>query len=336
MGTGESRKSKRVAVIFFPGRVNRKKLEIEVARVTAGGLWRSPMWLPTTADAAGGGQVREAAAAGVTHILAAGGDGTLREVLEAVALHAPDITVGIIAGGTGNVLARNLRLERLSLGASVKRGLTAAPREIDLCKVTYVEAGTSGRGTSGKGSGAKRIRHFATIAGLGLDAKIMMATNPDLKRKIGWVAYVEGGLKTLPVKFEKMRVTVDGREKRSLKVVSLLVGNVGWLPGKIGVMPDASLDDGKIDVAAIGPRRFWNWIDLWGRVLFGNRMVRPNRIGRQLMDATANVKTIENLSGKSVVVELDRPVSLQLDGDAVGLVSAAEFEVVPRAVMLRV
>lgn len=334
MVTGESRSSKRVAVIFYPGRVNRKKLESEIARVTAGGLWRAPVWLPTTADAAGGEQVREAAAAGVTHILAAGGDGTLREVLEAVALHAPHITVGIIAGGTGNVLARNLKLERLSLAASVKRGLTAAPREIDLCKASFVEAGSSAVGA--KGSGAVRIRHFATIAGLGLDAKIMMATNPNLKRRIGWVAYVEGGLKTLPVKFERMRVSVDGREKRAIKVVTLLVGNVGWLPGRIGVMPDASLDDGKLDVAAIGPRRFWNWIDLWGRVLFGNRMVRPNRIGRQLMDATANVKTIENLSGRLVTVELERAVSLQLDGDAVGMVTSVEFEVIPRAVLLRV
>jgi diacylglycerol kinase family enzyme len=121
-----------------------------------------------------------------------------------------------------------------------------------------------------------------------------------------------------------------------LKLVSLLIGNAGWLPGNLSLMPDAKLDDGLLDVAAVGPRRFWNWLDLWGRVVFANQNVRPNRIGRQLMDATANVKTIENLTGSKLRVTPDRPVHLQLDGDVLGMVSEAEFEIVPRAITVRV
>jgi diacylglycerol kinase family enzyme len=131
-------------------------------------------------------------------------------------------------------------------------------------------------------------------------------------------------------------VTVDNREPRKLKLVSLLIGNAGWLPGNLSLMPDAKLDDGLLDLAFVGPRRFWNWIDFWGRVGFANENIRPNKFGRQLMDATANVKTIENLAGSRIRVQPERAVHLQLDGDVLGLVSEVEFVVVPRAITVRV
>jgi diacylglycerol kinase family enzyme len=133
-----------------------------------------------------------------------------------------------------------------------------------------------------------------------------------------------------------MFVIVDNREPRKLKLVSLLIGNAGWLPGNLSLMPDAKLDDGLLDLAFVGPRRFWNWIDFWGRVGFANENIRPNKFGRQLMDATANVKTIENLAGSRIRVQPERAVHLQLDGDVLGLVSEAEFVVVPKAVTVRV
>jgi diacylglycerol kinase family enzyme len=54
------------------------------------------------------------------------------------------------------------------------------------------------------------------------------------------------------------------------------------------------------------------------------------------MDATANVKTLENLSGAKIRVSPEREVHLQLDGDAFGLVSEVEFEVTQRAITVRV
>jgi diacylglycerol kinase family enzyme len=172
------------------------------------------------------------------------------------------------------------------------------------------------------------------MAGMGLDAKIFQKTDPKLKRAIGWFAYLEGGIKSLPTLFERMDVSVDSREPRNLKVVSLIIGNVGWLPGRITLMPDASLDDGILDVAAVGPRRFWNWIDFWGRVTWVSNL-RETRQLRHLIDQTANVKTLENLNGKKIRVRPDNPVFIQLDGDPMGSVVEAEFEVQPRAVTFR-
>ena len=233
--------------------------------------------------------------------------------------------MGIIPIGTGNALARNLKLELANINVAVKRGLLGNRHEIDLGLAKVIRP-----------DGERAEHYFSVMGGMGLDAKIMQNTNPKLKKAIGWVAYVEGGIRALPTLFEKMHVIVDNREPRRLKLVSLLIGNAGWLPGNISLMPDAKLDDGLLDVAAVGPRRFWNWIDFWGRVAFANENIRPNKIGRQLMDATANVKTLENLTGSRIRVQPERPVHLQLDGDVLGMVSEAEFVVVPKAVTVRV
>ena len=321
-----SGKHKRAAIIYFPGRIDRKKLEAAVGLTLSTLSWEPSLWLPTNPDETGGVQALRAVAQNATHILVAGGDGTVREVLDALAREdIKDVTVGIIPIGTGNALAKNLKLDINNLNAAVKRGLLGNRHPIDLVLAKVIWPNDD-----------REEFYFAVMGGMGLDAKIMQKTNPALKKAIGWVAYFEGGIRALPTLFEKMFVTVDNREPRKLKLVSLLIGNAGWLPGNLSLMPDAKLDDGLLDVAAVGPRRFWNWIDFWGRVAFANENIRPNKIGRQLMDATANVKTLENLTGSRIRVQPERPVHLQLDGDVLGMVSEAEFTVVPRAITVRV
>lgn len=321
-----SAKHKRAAIIYFPGRIDRKKLDAAVDQTLSSLRWEPTLWLPTNPDETGGQQALRAVAQNATHLLIAGGDGTVRSVLDALAREQiTGVTVGIIPIGTGNALARNLKLDLNNINASVKRGLLGNRHEIDLGLAKIIRP-----------DGERQEMHFCVMGGMGLDAKIMQNTNPKLKKAIGWVAYVEGGLRSIPTLFERMFVTVDNREPRKLKLVSLLIGNAGWLPGNLSLMPDAKLDDGLLDVAAVGPRRFWNWIDFWSRVAFANENIRPNKIGRQLMDATANVKTLENLTGSRIRVQPERPVHLQLDGDVYGIVNEAEFSVVPRAITVRV
>jgi diacylglycerol kinase family enzyme len=321
-----SAKHKRAAIIYFPGRIDRKKLDAAVGQALSSLRWEPSLWLPTNPDETGGQQALRAVAQNATHLLIAGGDGTVRSVLDALAREEiTGVTVGIIPIGTGNALARNLKLELTNINVAVKRALLGNRHPIDLGLAKVIRP-----------DGEREEIHFCVMGGLGLDAKIMQNTNARLKKAIGWVAYFEGGIRSIPTLFERMFVTVDNREPRKLKLVSLLIGNAGWLPGNLSLMPDAKLDDGLLDVAAVGPRRFWNWIDFWGRVAFANENIRPNKIGRQLMDATANVKTLENLTGSRIRVQPERPVHLQLDGDVFGTVSEAEFVVVPRAITVRV
>ena len=321
----ETAAKQRVAVIFYPDKISRRKLTsvIEDAVMPLG--WEPTLWLPTSPEERGAEQALRAIAQGATHLLISGGDGTVREVVEAICLHrlGDRVTLGILPAGTGNVLARNLKIELYDLATAVDRALHGNRHPIDLGLVRLIHE-----------DGRRAERIFAVMAGMGLDAKIFEKTDPKLKKAIGWFAYIDGGLKSLPTLFEKMSVSVDSREARNLKVVSLIIGNVGWLPGKITLMPDASLDDGILDVAAVGPRRFWNWIDFWGRVTWLQNL-RENRQLRHLIDQTADVKTLENLSGKKIRVTPENPVFIQLDGDPMGSILEAEFEVQPRAVTVR-
>ncbi len=316
---------KRVAVIFYPDKIARRKLTAAIESAVMPLGWEPTLWFPTSAEEPGGQQTLQAIAQGATHLLIAGGDGTIREVVEALCLNrlGHRVTLGILPGGTGNVLARNLKIDLYDLKTAVDRAINGNRHPIDLGLVRIIHE-----------DGARAERVFSVMAGMGLDAKIFEKTDPKLKRAIGWVAYIEGGLKSLPTLFERMDVSVDNREPRNLKVVSLIIGNVGWLPGRITLMPDASLDDGILDVAAVGPRRFWNWIDFWGRVTWLERL-RENRQLRHLIDQTADVKTLENLSGAKIRVSPENPVFIQLDGDPMGSVLEAEFEVQPRAVTVR-
>ena len=327
---GSAEKLNRVAVIYHSERIEREQLtaavELAMRNSAQNSNWDAPLWFPTSANETGGPQAVRAISQGATHVLVAGGDGTIRSVAEAlVASQATAFSLGIVPIGTGNVLARNLKLDLNNLQRSVERAINGREFAIDVGRARLLFA-----------NGDVDERFFTGMAGVGLDAKIMMATDLELKRKIGWIAYIDGGLKTLPVRFERLQVSVDGREPRRLKLHSLLVGNAGWLPGNITLMPDARLDDGQLDVAAVGPRRFWNWIDFWSRVTWQNRVVRPLSYGRRWMEMTANLKTLENLNGAHIEVESERPIDIQLDGDPLGQVIRVEFDVIGRALNVRV
>lgn len=312
-------------MIYFPGRVDLEALKIQVQDITEKAGWEPTLYLPTDGENHGRQQALAALAQKSSHILVAGGDGTIREVAVAIAEQKSNATLGLIPSGTGNVLARNLNLDLNNLKACVKQALQGNRHPIDLVLARIIHA-----------NGERSEHGFVVMAGLGLDAQIMQATDSKRKRQLGWVAYIEGGFKSLPLRYERLAVTIDSAEPRNLRVLTLLVGNAGWLPGRIGLMPDASLDDGELDLAAIGPRRFWQWVDFWSRVTLGNRALRPTRIGRKLLDATANIKTLENMSGRKVRVTPAHPVHLQLDGDGFGEVLEVEFEVMPRAMSVRV
>jgi len=310
------------AVIFNPQKVDEERLRVAVDRALSQSGERRAQYFPTTDAERGGKQARAALSAGHTLILVAGGDGTIRQVTEVLAY--TEARMGIIPIGTGNVLARNLGVPLGNLGRAALKAIRGENHEIDLGRVTIERT-----------DGSSDSHTFAVMAGMGLDAKIIMNTDAQLKRKLGWVAYVDGGIRSLPVRFEKMDVSVNGHPTRRFKIHSLLIGNCGFLPGNINLMPDAELDDGLLDIATVGPRRIWNWLDLWNRVTWVN-FLRGKVVGAsELADFTANVKTLGNHSGKSIEVKPLHEVEIQLDGDSFGRAIAARFEVLPQALNIR-
>ena len=296
-----------LTVIYNPEKISLGKLEKAFAKHAD----VKAEFLATDPSSNGAAQSRKALASGVETILVAGGDGTLRNVVQGA--QGKDVAIGILPLGTGNILARNLKVPIGNLDAAIKKALSGNSYLIDLGVAKAVFA-----------DGSLREFVFTGIAGVGMDAKLMQNTQAKLKRRVGWIAYLEGGLRSLPLKFERFDVQIDS-QVRTLKSYSLLVGNVGWLPGLISMMPDAQMDDGKLDIAAIGPRKIWNWVDFFSRITWQNLVVRPLALGRRWMDDRANVKTLENLSSPRIRIRPHNPASMQLDGDPLGEIIEVDF-----------
>ena len=143
-----------------------------------------PLWLETTVSDPGCGQAREAVREGVDVVFACGGDGTVRAVAEGLA--DSDVRLAILPAGTGNLLVANLDL----------------PSDVDDA-VALATAGGRRRIDLGELDG----HPFAVMAGMGFDAAMMESTSEPLKKRLGWPAYVIGGLRRL--RDRPMRLTIS-------------------------------------------------------------------------------------------------------------------------------
>ena len=309
-----------MAVIFHPSKITRAKIEAAFSKAGFVNL----SYFPSDHKTGGFKATKKAIEAGATHIIVAGGDGTVRACVQAVFEEEAAVSIGLVPIGTGNILARNLKLPITNLDKCIRRAVIGDVYEIDLGVAKAINK-----------DGELTKFYFTGIAGIGMDARIMQRTQTELKRRVGWIAYIEGGFRSLPLKFEKFEVLVDDLEPKRLKSYSILIGNAGWLPGQISMMPDARLDDGKLDVAAIGPRKIWDWVDFIARVTWQNKVVRPLALGRKWMDQTANLKTIENLGGARIRVKPHHLSPLQLDGDVIGEVLEVDFSLKHRVLKIR-
>jgi len=182
-----------------------------------------------------------AAVSGADLVLVCGGGGTAREVCAELA--GTGIPVGIVPAGTGNLLARNLAIP-LFLRSAIDVALNGQDRAIDLVEVS--------------GDGFEDT-HFMVMAGMGLDAAIMEGVNEDIKRRVGWIAYVLSGLKALMSPVVKVEIAVDGGEFTTYKAVTVVVGNVGFLQAGLPLLPDAA-----IDVALSGQDRAIDLVEVCG------------------------------------------------------------------------
>ena len=152
-------------------------LKTSFAVLCAAHHWSEPCWYPTTADDPGEGQTRQALSDGAGLVCPLGGDGTVRSV--ASAMVDSGVPMGLLPGGTGNLLARNLKLPVDDLEAALVVALTGSdPRH-------RRRRGDLGRATT--------PAVFLVMAGMGLDAEMMAGVDEGLKRKVGWLAYALSG-----------------------------------------------------------------------------------------------------------------------------------------------
>lgn len=300
------------AVVYNPTKVDLRRLRRVVERAESDNGWARTRWFSTSATDAGQAAARDAVVTGASVVIAAGGDGTVRAVAEA--LRGGTVPIALLPVGTGNLLARNLDLGLGNLDASVATAFDGADRTIDLgiARITRED-------------GSTEEHAFLVMAGLGLDAKMIARTDAKLKKAVGWLAYVDAGMRAIPkLTPVRLRYRVDGQPARPLIAHTLIVGNCGSLPGGILLIPDAVPDDGILDVVALKPRGRFGWLRVWNKLAWENGVLRRSAAGRRIIDLRDDVKDVAYFRGQRLGIELDSPQEFQLDGDEFGMVSAVD------------
>lgn len=236
-------------------------------------------------------------------VFALGGDGTVMEIAGALAGTATRI--GVLAGGTGNLMARALGIP-LSVRRAVEQLLDGDELLIDL-----------GRFESG--------RRFAIAAGVGIDASMVAETPGWLKRRLGVLAYTIMGSRAairavLRRDFFEARVTIDGvvHERRAAAV---MVANFGAVLGnRITLGPEIRTDDGFLDACIFAPETLFDALRIIGRMLRRDFSSDPCML---------------YVRGRRIDVETTPPRPWQADGELMGMTPFA-VDVEPLAVRLLV
>ena len=233
----------------------------------------------------------QAAAQGYHTVVAAGGDGTVNEVVNG--LDASGVALGVLPLGTVNVFAQEL---------GIPRSFDAAWAVIEAGQVRTIDLGCA------EAQGQRRF--FVQLAGVGFDARTVRTTNWELKKRIGLFSYLLAGWQVLWEPRRVVQVTPGGRGS------IVLIGNGRLYGGKLALFPQARLDDGKLDVCV-----FEQWSGLAvTRYLLGI-----------LQGKHTQLPDVRYFQAEQFECRPDTsPVSYELDGEDAGE-APVRFSVLPRA-----
>ncbi len=321
MRKSASRESQ-AALVYNPTKVDEKRLRAAVRELSKDAGWSPPSFHPTTIEDAGQEAARDAIAHGADVVLVAGGDGTVRAVAEAMA--GTGIPLAIVPSGTGNLLARNLGLPLAAPEAMIRAALGEFRYPIDI-----------GWAALTRENGETSEHAFVVLAGIGLDADMIANTRPDLKKSVGWVAYVDGAARSLPnAKPFRIVYQMDESRLHSTKVHSVLFANCGTLPARIALIPSASIADGELDVAIIQPSGPFGWLGVWRKIWWDNSVLRRFRAGRLVLQRRGRDASVRYLRGKVAEAAATQPTSIELDGDEFGEAVRIRCRIAPGALLL--
>ncbi|HEX5587364.1 MAG TPA: diacylglycerol kinase family protein [Acidimicrobiia bacterium] len=235
-----------------------------------------PLWIEVPKSKRAPKQVKRALAEGVDLLFVWGGDGMVQRCLDAIG--DEPVTVAILPAGTANLLATNLGIP-IDLEGAVQVGLHGARRTID--------------------TGSLDGERFAVMAGVGLDALMIRDADGTLKDRFGRLAYVITGAKHLRAPRFGARVRIDGATWFDGDAGCVLVGNVGSLFGGVKVFPDATPDDGRLEVGVVTAKGLTQWVRALARTATGKADQSP------FVDVTV---------ARKVRIDLDREMPVELDG----------------------
>jgi len=243
----------------------------------------------------------EAVAESFELVVAAGGDGTVNEVLNGLA-DAPDgfakAHLGVLPLGTVNVFARELNIPtNIPAAWKMLRSGKAITMDVPLAEFSH--------------EGKRECRHFIQMAGAGLDARAIELTNWQLKKKFGPLAYVIAGLHALMGHKPKISAKLDGQ---ALTGELILIGNGKFYGGKFVVFPAADWTDGRLEICAWPRTNFWTLLRCAPGLLWRKRLPE---------------KMVQRRSAARFELTSETPAAFELDGEWAGHLPAT-FSISPQ------
>ena len=291
-----------ICVIFNPSARGEKAKKFRAHLEEAGQDWALK---PTTKPGAARSLAAEAVREGFKTIVAAGGDGTLNEVLNGMA-DVPDgfstARLGVLPLGTINVFARELRLP-----LNIQKVFPLLNEDGDGTELR-LDVGCA----EYQGNGGTEKRYFVQLAGAGFDARSIQLVDWEIKKKVGPAAYLLAGLQALGGEQPQITIECNGKNETGELI---LIGNGKFYGGNFPLFHKSDLQDGVLD-AVVFPKL--NWQSLPGHML--------NFVRGAMFKEGGSIY----LQGKDFTLTANARAGLQLEGEWVGELPA-KITIVPKA-----
>lgn len=291
--------SPRVVIIFNPAAGQADQAQASLEQVSQ--LWRDRGWQVDLAPTQFAGHATElaqnAAHQGYTCAIAAGGDGTVNEVMNG--LVGSRTALGVLPIGTVNIWAREMGLPMETQGAA--KGLLDA-------EIVTVDVGQAGD------------RYFLLMAGIGFDAAVTAQINPREKKWLGAIAYVKQAFHTA-WQFRGVRTAlrIDGKRIRG-RILMIVVGNSQLYGGVVKMTAHAVINDGLLDVCVIKGR---------------SMLVAPLRLLSIFLRNYNRDPKVKYYKARQISITGKRHLPVQVDGDFLGH-TPLQFQIKPKALRVLV
>jgi diacylglycerol kinase (ATP) len=222
-----------------------------------------------------------------------GGDGTVHRHLPE--LHKLNIPVLVVPTGSGNDFAKALGIRSLETAVRTWEQFCAAERNADGRDIKEIDLGVI------RANGQEKL--FCCVAGVGMDAEANARANrmpPWLKSRGGYVLAALQAL--IAFKPAEMNISAEGREIRS-KAFFIAVGNAVSYGGGMKVTPQATLDDGLLDICLVSRMNKLKLLCWVPTIFFGKHL---------------HLKEVEYFQARQIAIEAERKLDLYADGDHAG------------------
>lgn len=232
---------------------------------------------------------------GVKHIVVCGGDGTVMEAL--VAAVKKPVTIGVVPLGTGNLFARNLNIP-LDTEEAIKTAFSGKAEKIDI--------------------GVANGNFFSIVAGMGVDVDMIKDATRELKNRLGFFAYIVAAIKNIKNPPGHYSIVIDRNKAMHVKAKSILVANMGKIPGGIKFVPSAHPKSGTLSIGIIQENKMFSLLDITINALRGN------------VNKSSDYKLYK---GKKIeITSLKKKRPYQCDGDAFPKTNKLKVIIYPSAV----